>query len=585
MVGLALAASLSGCGQRPPDPVAPFGGALATTLPYRDVIGFLRFRPDNPRRPAWLGSMGAEATEAAMRSLAGPPLFVLQAARAGSLLPAGGSLAVLLLDPSVHGALCAFAWRGDAAEFLGHARVAGIRVEGSRVWLPGRGRVEGFNELARDVATSALSLQRMHDDASDRTAEGLATIRYEVIEQDGLALLLPARDGAMHLLAALRATQLLDPATGDGACLRLELGAAASEMKKELRDQLMNFASSSIWEYAFQNSGESGWRRAHELYDPLFDVAQNAIYGAIEALVSIEHVFVQEVGDRFDLFVRAEPGKFFGEASTIWVDRPWSELLAGAPPTAPLLVATALDAATVGELPAMLRRAQDEAFGRGGGRRRRSRQRALEAAADEANERARAATVEVVAVDESFLDTFGGRLWLAVGPPPERVRSPSLLDALGFGKARPGSGDGLTPDATDAASDDAASDPWCGRLFTEFTDEEASHGAVDALLNDMLPDSVMTLVRAAVVPTDLYSVQRVERGCIEAVGSEASGIANAERIRLETENAAAFDVPAGMPDRASALLRFAPEGDAPARWLTLERVESGLLLHGWWSAH
>ncbi|MBM4013621.1 MAG: hypothetical protein FJ293_01485 [Planctomycetes bacterium] len=591
--GILLAVALPACERRPPTPVAPFGERLATTLPWRDVIGLVRLCPDAGGLAPLLGTAIEELPAAARRTLAGPPVTMLDLATTGGFLAPGEPLAVVLLDPSVHGALCGFAWRGGAAPFVTAARTAGLRSDGARIWLPGRGRVDGLSAVVRDIAANTIALHR-YDGGNDRPRGSavLPEVRYELVERDGLTLLLPARDGVARVLDTLNATGLLDRATGDGLVVRFEFGAAAAEMKNELRDQLNMFASSSVWQYAMgrEEDGDVDWGAATRLYRQMLDPLQEVIRGTIEALVSIDHVFVVERAGTLEWFVRAEPGKFFADALTVLRNRPLGELLTGAPDEAKVLLAASVDPAVLQEVPAMLRRAQ-EAAGGGGRHRRRALHSAIERAV-EAESRRKDAVAE--GSDEPpFLEVFGGRFWIAGGPPPERVTAPSLLDLLNFGRkpdeAAPapvelaGDGDGGAA-ATVAGAGAGGSDPadestsdWCARLFTELPRDDGNHGLLESLLSFALEPEAMGIVRGAVAPTNLWSVQRVGGGLVEAVGREASGIAAADRQRLERDRESTPTLPAGGPAGACAALRLAL-ADGPGNWWCIEAAADGLRL-------
>jgi hypothetical protein len=85
----------------------------------------------------------------------------------------------------------------------------------------------------------------------------------------------------------------------------------------------------------------------------------------------------------------------------------------------------------------------------------------------------------------------------------------------------------------------------------------------------------MGVVRAAVAPTNLWSLQRVGGGLVEAVGREASGIAAADRVRLERDPEAAPPLPANGPASACAALRLAFDG-GPGSWWCVEALPDGL---------
>jgi len=546
---LAFALAAGGCGREPAEAVAPFGGALASAIPDRDVIGFVRARSDDPRL-AWLLDSIGEFEPAIAASVGGPLLHMARLAREGQLVAAGQPFALLLLDPSVHGALFGFAWRGAAAPFLARARADGLRVDGERVWLPGAARVAGVESVAQ-MAGSYLDERGEEGDAADPPDVERPATRYHLVERDGLSLLLPARDGAQHVAAALAATQLLDPATGDGFCARLELGAVLDQSREEVRNHVASFASSAIWRFSDETFGrgddrESSRRAARDAYFSIWRVARDLIHGSLDWLIAIDHLLVREEAGRCDLFLRAGRGEFFEKTLDAWAPRPPAELLAGAPADAKWLLAAAVDPAVVGGLPERWRAL------------RRTRPRgSFDRHDDDAEERV------------PFIESFGGRLWLAVAPPPDGPRAPSLLDLLPIGRK---------PEAESAG---ARGDEQCLRLWAELRDEENSGGLLASVIEEAVPPNLLPVVRLAAVP--LYSVERLGGGCVEVVGSEPASLIAAERERLRAPPAAvAWKLPAGAPERASVVGRFALPERAEPGWLALQRDARGLWLSFWW---
>ncbi|MBL8840978.1 MAG: hypothetical protein JNL90_05535 [Planctomycetes bacterium] len=540
-----------GCARERSAPVAPFGGALATALPYRDVLGFLRFDPRSETAGALLGEL--DGAPAALRAtLAGPTLFVLEAARDGQLVAEGESLALLFLDPSVHGAFVGFAWRGSGEPLRAAAQAARLALDGEAVALPGRGRIEDFSS----VMMSTMSAMR-----SDDASREAPTVRYHLVERDGLSLLLPARDGVAHVLATLQATQLLDPATGRDACLRFELGAAVGEAKQDLHSWLGGALQGVLLDDSLTSSlvGEGAEQQRWDIYWDLQRVAWNAANVALDLAMTVEHLFVLQRGPRIDCYLRKEAGRFLARASAALRMRPVAELLAGTPIDAPVVLAGSLDPAAVEQLPETWR-ASRSSMRRG----RRPRGMRFDGAPD-------LATIESDA--PPFLDSFGGRFWIAVGPPPaDAAAAPSLLDRLMGARAPQG-------DPAVGGADEAALDSLCAIAFGELRDERAQQGLLAALLEGVFDEGTMQYLRKAALA--VYSVQRASGGSLEALGTNASGIVRSAVARLTQPQENWHALPSDVAEHACGLARVAWPVDGPARWLALQDHADGLQLTVW----
>lgn len=541
-----------GCARERGAPVAPFGGALATALPYRDVLGFLRFDPRSETAGQLLDEL--DGVPAALRAtLAGPSLFVLEAARAGRLVAEGESLALLFLDPSVHGAFVGFAWRGSGEPLRAAAQAAKLALDGEAIALPGRGRIEDFSS----VMMSTMSAMRSAED----DAREAPTVRYHLVERDGLALLLPARDGVAHVLATLQATQLLEPATGSDACLRFELGAAVGEAKQDLHSWLGGALQGALLHDSLTSSlvGEGAQQQRWDIYWDLQQVAWNAANVMLDLAMTVEHLFVLQRGSRIDCYLRKEAGRFLAQASAALRMRPVAELLAGTPLDAPVVLAGSLDPAAVQQLPETWR-ASRSSMRRG----RRPRGTRFAGAPD-------LATMESDA--PPFLDSFGGRFWLAVGPPPsDAAAAPSLVERLLGARAPQG-------DPAVAAASESPLDGLCAIAFGELRDEAAQQGLLAALLEGLFDEGTMQYLRKAALA--VYSVQRASGGSVEALGTNASGIVRSSVARLAQPQENWHPLPADVAERACGLARVQWPIDGPARWLALQDHADGLQLTVW----
>ncbi len=551
LLGLVAVSLVVGCKREVPSPVAPFGGALATELPSHDVLGFLRFRPDDPVARRLVSGLEQLPQQAALFSIAGPPLFVLREALTGDQADVPAPLVVLFLDPSVHGAFCGFAWRGSAQWFRAAAARRGLRLEDDEVWLPGRGRIAGLEELVGDA-------MRIHVEGGadgDPSSIELPATRYHLVEREVWTLLLPARDGVANVLAALHATQVLDPATGDGICLRFELGAALGESKHQLRDRLQNLISESLWGAFYphgwdRNSGGTRW----ETYGQLSSTLQSSARNLIDALISIDHLFLQVADEQGELYLRAEAGGLLEKLLPILRNQPLSDLVAGAPNGAPLVVAASVTPAALDALPSLLSERRGPSFVHRSRGRRAAAQATAQAAEDEAE-----------AAEGRFLDSFSGRFWLATSVDSEASNGwfQGTLERLG------GNDSGSSKSVTNAAS---GAPPITLRLFAELTNDETNEGLLTALLSDLLPASAMSIVRVAALA--YYGIQRMPGGCMEVVGGGANALLMEERQRLLEPGL--FDVPFGAAEEAALFASLREPGGSPIGCVTVRRDDHGI---------
>ena len=123
-VALALAAiaALGGCRREAPARAAPFGGELAAPLPHADVLGFFCVVPS--RDGEWLARPSLPAgLDLAVGTVAAPFAAMAKLAVDHPFVAPGAPLAVLFLDPDVHGAIARS--RGGSAEAFGRRRAPG----------------------------------------------------------------------------------------------------------------------------------------------------------------------------------------------------------------------------------------------------------------------------------------------------------------------------------------------------------------------------------------------------------------------------------------------------------------------------
>lgn len=533
LIGVGLASGGAGCKRVESEPVAPFGGPLATPLPYPDVLGYLRCVPDDPGTRALLSSSYFSETSESLVSVLGPANAMLSLLRGRSFVAPGGAFAVLFLDSSVHGALCGFAWRGDAESFRVAARAAGFAVPSpDRVELPGHGRTKEFQMVMDGLR------RRMGNNTDTETDEEVnpdderpQSVTYHLIEDATGLLLIPARDGRRNIAATLASAHALDPDLPPSCAFEFDVGRAVREVRGELSDHLHNGLNIAFMKF---NEGLAA-RHLNWDYWSFYEMTHDLLEGTLDALSSIDHVFVQLDSVSAELYVRAANGRFFDRLLATLKNRPVAELLADAPPDAGALLAASVDPKRIVRVPEIWRDSQSRTF-----RHRRitvrrfGRRSAVVPNADDDAD----ATEEL----PSFVDSFGGRIWAAV-PPMD-------VDGEGF--------DGTVT------------------LFEELVNEDAQKWLVQSLAEALLPASM----RAAWTAYSLLShrTARVPGGGIEVIGANAGDRMKFERTRLEgrAPDSAGVELPNGVPSEACllGLLQSTPLG--PSITLTATRDERGL---------
>jgi hypothetical protein len=521
---VALASCGAACAPAERAAVAPFGGELASALPHRDVLGFVRFRPSDEFARG-LAEVTASWPPAAALGVAGPLAAVLDLALQEEPGFAGEDepLVAFLLDSSVHGALAAFAWRGDAGRFRAKAREAGLPMPGlDLVLLPGRGRIQGI----ADVASDLMRLRRIEgeDEESAGADDRIPRVRYHLVERDGMTLLAPARDGVRNLLETLRVTRALDPGAGSGACLRIDLGRVVAELRDDLRNAMSPWIEFAIGE--LRVNGRERRRDRHETWNHwrLHRQFHDLLDAMLDLAASSEHVFIQIERGRVDLYLAGEAEGFLRRASRAVSNRPIEELVAGVPPDVDLAVAGCVDPKVVPEVPSIWRESRRGFFAR----RRRSPVTTVVVTADEEEE-------------GRFLDSFGGRFWIA------------LSDA--------------------ARDEEARGPPFELRVFTEFRDDEANEGLAAALLEELLPDAWLQAIRVASI--GFYEPRRVAGGCLESIGPHPGAMAAREERRLADPEPLEVAWDGAQEAFFFARLRL-PDAPEQAAALTLSRDERGV---------
>jgi hypothetical protein len=503
-----LIALAAGCSRELEPPVAPFGGELAAALPSRDVIGMLRFAPGGAPAKAMLGFLrGVEEGQPVLRSFVTPPAAVLSLLADSAFAPADRPFVVVLLDTSVHGGFAAFAWSGGAEKFRAAARERGwIRGDPDEVELPDVVRVNGMLDTAIELAR-----QQRREKEEEEGLEVVERAPYHLVERDGATLLLPARDGARNVLDSLARTHALDPAAGAADCFRFTLGPALHKSREHVDDMLtggLSFALAGLRERGRARLGVNDevmrdnfgqvWGRAWRLMRQLLDVAD-----------SIEHVFVQLEPDGAEIYLRADADGFFRKLLPIAHDVPIDALLEGAPMDADVLFASSLDASLIDDVEARWFASTRGVFQQERRRIRAARAR-RERDAEEGDEK------------PTFLDSFGGRCWIALSEAPSDAKLP--VEA---------------------------------RIFAQQVDEEGNEGLLRALVRTILPDGIFQGVQTASLLA--YAAGRVPGGLIEVVGSKPSELLSSERRRLAAPETA--QVPDGQP--ASGFLFLLGGGDDP----------------------
>jgi hypothetical protein len=534
-LSLALAAivALGGCRREAALRAAPFGGELAAPLPHADVLGFFGVVPS--RDGAWLARPSLPAgLDVAVGTVAAPFAAMAKLAVEHPFVAPGAPLAVLFLDPDVHGAIAAFAWRGSAEAFEKAARAGGLRFDGDgRLLLPGRGR-----SFEIDVATEAMRRRGRGGDEevteSPFPAKERPLLPHAVVEHDGVVAVLPARDGARNVFATLAATGLLDASAESLPCLRL----ASGRVLQRFRDVVSEAFQMGIDRVLLVNWDDSTWRTRNRLV--------RTVTGAIEAMSSVEELFACRADGRWRIFLRMRPGSFGESLLDVAANRPLAELLVDVPQDV-AFVAGSLAPAVVAELPERLARSRDGFLRRvrvesGPPSRRRGRAPVDEPVDEAAEEAARAA---------AFFTGWTGRFWCAGALDGSQVSAPRRGENLDF-KA------------------DAVGQTQVAFLFERAGDGEAT-GFVPTLVDTLVPKAWRAPLKVASLL--VYRPITVERGLLEVVSGTPDAMVRETRMKMDAERLP----PEAGPETGFLIVR-APAAELLAGDLVVARVGSGLEL-------
>jgi hypothetical protein len=514
---LLIAAATFSCRRADEGPVADFGGALATALPHDDVVGLLRLAPAD----ATTDLLTKQAASAArLFAVLRPAATMLELERDRPFLAASEPLVVLLLDPSVHGALAAFAWRGAPDRFLASVRAAGLVVGtgGDVVDLPGRGRELGLEAMASDLLVEVQP-------GGGVEPANVPRVRYHLVERDGCTLLMPARDGALHLADTLAATKVLDESTGRDPCLRLAIGRVVEQLGSEPWERL-DFAIRSALDHSIgrpfvqrlfaPRPDELVWRTPE--YRRARRQAYQLVQGTRELLESTDELFVllrrRDDGGEAEVALHAASGRLLDRVVHFAVDQPLASLVAGLPDGAATIGAFSCDPKRFGDV----ERAWLAATRLPGARPLRD--------------------VDAARSDDAapeFLATFGGRVWLS------------------------------------HARRDGAPETYV-RLFTQLVDDDANEGLLRASIRSLVSakqyERLAPWLAFGCIPV------RVEGGCVEHVGLEAAAAKVAPPSRTP------LALPLDVGDRAFLFARtteFGLDG-----WTTLHAADHGVRAHVRW---
>lgn len=532
-LALAAVVALGGCRREAAVRAAPFGGELAAPLPHADVLGFLGVVPS--RDGAWLARPALPAgLDMAVGTVAAPFAAMAKLAVDHPFVAPGAPLAVLFLDPDVHGAIAAFAWRGRAAAFEQAARAAGLRFDGDgRLLLPGRGR-----SFEIDVATEAMRRRGRGDDEeateSPFPAKERPFLPHAVVEQDGIVAVLPARDGARNVFATLAATRLLDADAESLPCLRIESGRVMKRFRDVVSDTFQ-LAVGQALPVDWRNFDESTWRTRGRL--------TAAAAGVVEAMSSVEELFACRAEGRWRVFLRMRAGSFGESLLDVARDRPIAELLVDVPQDA-AFVAGSLDPAVVAELPERLARTRD------GFLRRmqvdegpRARGRAPAPVNDGAAEAERA---------EAFFSSWTGRFWFAGDVDGSHVDAPRRDKAFDF-------------------TADAVGETQLALLFERKEEGDPATGFVPTLVDTLVPKPWRAALKLA--SFTVYRPVTVERGLLEVVSGTPDAAVRETRMKMDAERLP----PEAGPERAFLVVR-APANGRLAGDVYVARVGTGFEL-------
>jgi hypothetical protein len=364
VLALAAAGLLAGCAREAAPPAAPFGGLLAQPLPHRDVLGFLALDPDAAASLSRRQLNFGPTDLLKQASVLLPAVTLLKLAGERGVVESGGCVAVLFLDTDVHGGIAACAWRGDAEALRAAARAAQIPIDpDGRLLLPGRGRARDL-----DLLTDALNRQTLHGDdslpsevvmpAPSRRHRDTPRVTYTIVERGGIVLVLPAADGERNVLDTLEATRLLDVEAGRRPCLRL-VNARIEERYRDTLGSLLNTAVNSLLTFDHETIDESYFRVRMR--------AWSGVTGLLDAISSVDEIFVQRDGAVWRAYLRERPDSFGARLLELAVNRPVAELLADLP-DGPEWIAGRFDPDAVAAVPEQWRLSRAPVFRRMGPR-------------------------------------------------------------------------------------------------------------------------------------------------------------------------------------------------------------------------
>jgi len=539
-VALALAlgaiVALGGCRREAVVRAAPFGGELAAPLPHADVLGFVGVVPS--RDAAWLARPSLPiGLDLAVGTVAAPLAAMAKLAVDHPFVAPGAPLAVLFLDPDVHGAIAAFAWRGSAEAFGTAARAGGLRFDGDgRLLLPGRGR-----SFEIEVATGALRRRGRGGDEEGTEAPFSAKERpllpYAVVERDGVVAVLPARDGARNVYSTLAATGLLDADAENLPCLRL----ASGRVLKRFRDII-----SDVFQMGIDQAVPVDWNRWDESTMRTRDRLFRTVAGAIEAMSSVEELFACRAEGHWRIFLRMRPGSFGESLLDVAANRPLAELLADVPQDV-AFVAGSFDAAVVAELPERLARSRDGFLRRmdvedGPRPRRRGRTPIVDLVDEAAEEAARV---------DAFFSGWTGRFWCAGALDDSQVSAPRRKEVFDF-------------------QADAVGQTQIAFLFEREGDGEVT-GFVPTLVDTLVPKPWRAPLKLASFL--VYRPIAVERGLLEVVSGTPDAMVRETRMKMD-----AVRLPREAGPETGFLVVRAPAAEFLAGDLVVARVGSGLEL-------
>jgi hypothetical protein len=529
-----VAFGAAACRRAPAVRAAPFGGDLAAPLPHADVLGFVGAVPSRDGR--WLlQSVPLPAGfDLTTTPVVAPVLAMTKLAVDHPFVARDAALAILFLDPDVHGAIAAYAWRGSAAAFEATARGAGLRFDGDgRLLLPGSGRsheIEVLTEAAREHARRGGD----DDEAPSRELER-SYVPHAIVERDGIVLVLPARDGARNLFDTLAATGLLDADPARLPCLRLESGRVLARFRSLVSD-LFEVGVGQLVPIDWSHWDESTLRTRARLF--------RTVSGLVEALASIDEIFACRDGGRWRANLRMRPGSFGAGLLDVAVDGPPAELVADAPLDS-AFVAGRFDPDGVASVSERFDRTRDGFLRTMRVEQVRAAPRGGRPALDEAEEeRARFA---------EFLASWTGRFWVAGSIDGSRVTAPRAGAEFKF-------------------EADAIGGTQLALLFERKADADAT-GFVPMVVATLVPKPWRAPIMLASIL--VYRPVTVERGLLEVVASGPDATVRSTRMRMDAGRSSL----APGPEEAFLVVHVPGGGGAAAGGdLFASRTDSGIEL-------